>query len=112
MDNLIATGGQAIQFWDAPAGRLVMTYDVARGPVSTRKVDPKRGDLDVATQGETVIKINLGELHRQLRDLALEIPGFPFEANPGATSRSSGGENTTGAEHSSPGRERPAARPG
>jgi hypothetical protein len=41
-DNLIATGGQAIQFWDAPTGRLWMTYDVPRVAVSTLKVDPQR----------------------------------------------------------------------
>jgi WD40 repeat protein len=77
-DNLVVTGGQAIQFWDVSTGRLLMTYDVPRGPVSTLKVDPKRGDLCVATQGETIFKINLGDLHRRLSDLALDITGFPF----------------------------------
>jgi WD40 repeat protein len=86
-EDYLVTGGRSIQFWHVPSRRLWLTYDVEAGPVSGLRVDSSRGDLYVATKGATILKIDLNDFHRQLRELAIEIPEFPFHSDQSKDSR-------------------------
>jgi WD40 repeat protein len=76
-NDLLATGGRTIQFWDVQAGRSVLTMEVANGPVRVFAVDHAGGELVVADQGNTVRMLDLQALQQQLKLVHLEVPGLP-----------------------------------
>jgi hypothetical protein len=75
-DGLVATGGSTIQFWDRATGRALLSIASMRGQVRSLQHDAHTGDLYAADENGSVLVLGLSDLHRQLRDLGLAMPGF------------------------------------
>jgi tetratricopeptide (TPR) repeat protein len=75
--ELLATGGQAVQFWETRTGRNVWTLEAPRGPVRALLMDDRTGELAVADQGEMLLLLPLSNLHAHMERLKLNCEAFP-----------------------------------
>jgi serine/threonine protein kinase/tetratricopeptide (TPR) repeat protein/WD40 repeat protein len=89
-NELLATGGQSVQFWETNTGRSVWTVEVPHAPVRALVMNEKDGELGVADQGEKLLVFNLPELHNRLERLKLGFSAFP-RRNWAASEESRGG---------------------
>jgi tetratricopeptide (TPR) repeat protein/WD40 repeat protein/tRNA A-37 threonylcarbamoyl transferase component Bud32 len=76
-NELLATGGQSIRFWESATGKDVLTLEVAHAPVRELMVNQKTGELAVADQGEKIELLNLPDLYHRLEELKLGVAAFP-----------------------------------
>jgi WD40 repeat protein len=79
--ELLVTGGATIDLREAATGQVLFRQDPPRPPVKVLEVNPRTGELAFADSSDAVHLVSLADLHRAFRDLALEIPGFPFTSN-------------------------------
>jgi WD40 repeat protein/tRNA A-37 threonylcarbamoyl transferase component Bud32 len=74
----VVTGGRLVQFWDVATGRQVLALDVYGGPVRSLALNRAGSELVVAPRSAAAWRLDLASLHRQLQQLGLEVPGYPF----------------------------------
>ena len=76
-DDLLATGGEAVQFWSAADGRRLWRVEDAVGPVSGLAFNGREELLIADRQRAGARALDLAELNRRLRGLGFELPGEP-----------------------------------
>jgi WD40 repeat protein/tRNA A-37 threonylcarbamoyl transferase component Bud32 len=76
--HLLLTGGETLQLRDL-SGDGVLTVTVPGGPVQSLALGRAGNELVVAGRQGFAGVLDLDGLHRELRDLGLELPGYPFE---------------------------------
>jgi tRNA A-37 threonylcarbamoyl transferase component Bud32 len=70
-EDVIATGGQGIDFWDAATGRHLMRQGIDGGPAIAIGFDERAGALHVATKTGDVLILNVGTMNRHLSEMGL-----------------------------------------
>ncbi len=76
-EDLLASGGRAIRFWDVPTGRGLLTLEAAHGPVRSLGLDRSNEALLIADGDDNVRLLDLPALQRELNRLRLALPALP-----------------------------------
>jgi hypothetical protein len=70
-EDVIATGGQGIDFWDAATGRHLMSQGIDGGPAVAIGFDESAAALLVATKTDDVLILDVGTMNRHLSEMGL-----------------------------------------
>jgi WD40 repeat protein len=70
-EDVIATGGQGIVFWEAATGRRLMSQGIDGGPAVALGFDARTSALLVATKSGDVLDLDVGKMNRYLSEMGL-----------------------------------------
>jgi WD40 repeat protein len=87
-DDVLWTGGRALELREATTGRVLLVHEPPRAPVRLLKFDAGTGDLYFTDMSTAVHALNLAEFNGVLRDLALDVPGLSAGTRPHSASLS------------------------
>jgi WD40 repeat protein len=76
--DIVITGGQKIQLWESTTARPSLTLEIPGAPVQALTLNRAGSQLTIASSGGMVRVLDVAALHRELTELGLELPGFPF----------------------------------
>ena len=65
-DDVVATGGKTIEFWDVTSGRRLMSHELPRSEAVDMQFDARAGELLVADKSSEIVVINLAEIDQHL----------------------------------------------
>jgi WD40 repeat protein len=72
-EDVIATGGQGINFWEVATGRRLMSQGIDGGPAVAIGFDERAGALLVATKTGDVLILDVGTVNRYLSEMGLSF---------------------------------------